>query len=419
MIGALIANPNQIDVVSAKLDGRDFHDQDLGNIYDAIVLRKEMGEPVGDMRLLMAALKKYALIRKDKVTVTDMAKWVRETVPTNGPWYAEVIIQAAQQRQLLVTIGKSLKGLIQKKSDANSISGELISKVDSIFTRADIKLSSLGSAALEAYGKIGSSHGKEEMMGSGTGLRALDDIIGGFMPGEVTILAARPSVGKTALAMQVCDSIAREGKSVLFVSLEMRSDELASRVMAAEANVNGHHIRLGACSQDELGRLRQASESMEGRPLWIFDPPAAGLKPIRAAIKLASWKGQLSLVCIDYLQLIRHADPRKQRYEQVSEISAGLKKIAREFKVPLLVLCQLSREAESDKPRLSHLKESGSIEQDADTVIAIWRGNTEGKTKGETDLIVLKNRHGERGTVRVIWRPEATRFEDAEPLIFD
>ncbi|MFO1066154.1 MAG: DnaB-like helicase C-terminal domain-containing protein [Pirellulales bacterium] len=412
LVGSLIADPTQIDVVSATLRSTDFFDQDAGNIFDALCLRREMKEPVSDVNLLIAALKRYGLIGRGKVTVTDLIKWVQSAVPGNARYYAEIIIKQSQARAQLDAASWAIAELILPASDPRKIGATLMEKLETIFTRSDVSFTSISDAAKHAVKTIRDARKDEKLAPQSTGLSTLDNILGGFFPGELTIIAARPSVGKTALAMQICDSISMKGVPVLFISLEMRADELAVRIMCAKANVNNQHVRTGTLQELEIQAMDEVAVGIEGQPLSIYDPPDATLRKIKAAVRMASWQYKLGLVCIDYLQLILPNERRKSRADEVSDLSRGLKTLAREFKVPFVVLCQLNREAESEKPKLSHLRESGSIEQDADNVIAIHRGDKE----QETELILLKNRNGPKGTVKVVWRGEATRFED-QPLM--
>jgi replicative DNA helicase len=412
LIGAMIIDPEQIDTISVNLRGGDFFDKELGNIFDYLCVRRELKEPVDDLRLVVAALKKYKIIGKGKVKIADIGKWVAKATTTSARWYASEILKHSQARMQLNAVTRSMIALMDGAVEPKESAASLVAKLDSIYMRSEIGLTNIGTAGELAVKEIEEAAKAEKVMGISTSLLTMDEMIGGLFPGEVTVLAARPSAGKTALAMQMCDAAAMSGSPTLFVSLEMSAQELSIRTMCAKANVNNKNIRAGVVNKAEIEALRAVSEGMKSYPLVIYDPPEANMKMIRAAMKMAQAKDGLKLVCIDYLQLVRPTDRRLDRVEQIAEVTNGAKALAKEFKLPVILLCQLNREAEGEKPKLSHLKGSGSIEQDADTVIAIHRSDK----KEKAELIVLKNRHGERGTIEVDWHPEATRFEDQREI---
>ena len=412
MLGAMILDSKAIDAVSARLRSTDFFNVDFGHVYDALCTLREMGKPTDDPRLLAQSLKKLGLLGKGKpLQVADIAKWVSVARPAYAIAYAEEIITVSQCRMQIEAVCRSIDNLMDRNEPPEASAQKLLTRLESIYARTNIELTTIHEAGKKAVDAIRAAMKKATGPGISTSIYALDNMMGGLFQSELIILAARPAVGKTALAMQICHSAAVFGKNVLFVSLEMRDLELASRVCCADSGVNGKHIRQGTVSEDEINRLLHSAEGMANLQLSIYAPPRAGLRQIKAAMRAASFRNKLDLVCVDYLQLIDPDDKKRQRSEQVAEISRGLKQLAKEFEVPVLALCQLSREAEGNIPTLAHLRESGSIEQDADVVLAIHRG-TDDTGKNTAQLILLKQRQGEVGTVEVIWRPEATRFEE-------
>ena len=257
-------------------------------------------------------------------------------------------------------------------------------------------------------------------------LTDFDAMTGGLHESELIILAARPSMGKTALAMNIAENVAVEqGAPVLFVSLEMASIELADRLLCSRARVNGHRLRNGTISTDDRKRLVDTAAEISEAPLFVDDSPSRTVTEIAAAARRIRRHGDhLGLIVIDYLQLLEPDNPRDPRQEQVSRMTRRLKGLAREMKVPILCLSQLNRQAEDSKdhrPRLSHLRESGAIEQDADVVMFVHReeyylrGEEAEQVAGQGEIIISKQRNGPVGDVELIWRKEFTRFENKAP----
>jgi replicative DNA helicase len=254
---------------------------------------------------------------------------------------------------------------------------------------------------------------------------------GGLHNSELIILAARPSMGKTALAMNIAENVAlRGGQPVLFVSLEMSAIELADRMLCSVARVNGHRLRNGTISAEDRKRLVKTAAELSQAPLFVDDSPSRTVTEIAAAARRIRRRHEdrLGLIVIDYLQLIEPDNPRDPRQEQVSRMTRRLKGLAREMKVPILCLSQLNRQAEDSKdhrPRLSHLRESGAIEQDADVVMFVHReeyyhrGDDAEQHAGQAEIILAKQRNGPVGDVELIWLKDFTRFEDKAPERFE
>jgi replicative DNA helicase len=257
-----------------------------------------------------------------------------------------------------------------------------------------------------------------------TGYTDLDEITGGLHDSELIILAARPSMGKTAFAMNIAEHAAVvEKKPVLFVSLEMSALELADRLLCSAARVNGHRLRNGTISNDDRRKLMEKATQISSCKLFVDDTPSRTMTEIAANARRLKRKDGLALIVIDYLQLIEPDNPKDQRQEQVAKIARRLKILARELAVPVICLAQLNRQAEvsrDNKPRLSHLRESGAIEQDADVVMFVHReeyyaGNEEEKARvsGQAEIIVAKQRNGPVGEIKLTWLRDFTRFENA------
>jgi replicative DNA helicase len=263
-----------------------------------------------------------------------------------------------------------------------------------------------------------------------TGFTDFDTLTGGMHDSELIILAARPSMGKTALAMNIAEHVSLASKNTtLFVSLEMSSLELGDRLLCSAARVNGHRLRNGTISNDDRRKLIEKAAEISLAPLFVDDTPSRTMTEIAAAARRLKRRNQLGLVVIDYLQLIEPDNPKDPRQEQVAKIARRLKGMARELKVPVLCLAQLNRQAEisrDSKPRLSHLRESGAIEQDADVVMFVHREeyyctNEEDRARvaGQAEIIIAKQRNGPIGEVKLHWQHEFTRFDNAAYKPYD
>jgi len=263
-----------------------------------------------------------------------------------------------------------------------------------------------------------------------TGFDDFDEMTGGLHGSELIILAARPSMGKTALAMNVVEHVAIDCQQpTLFVSLEMSALELGDRLLCSRAQVNGHRLRNGQITPEESQKLIRTAAEVSTAPLYIDDSPSRTMTEVAAAARRLKRRDGLALIAIDYLQLIEPDNPRDPRQEQVAKIARRLKGLSRELDVPVLCLAQLNRQTEAtrdNKPQLSNLRESGAIEQDADVVMFIHREeyyatNEEDRQRlrGEADLLVRKQRNGPVGDVKLTWLHDFTRFTNRAPEQYD
>lgn len=253
-----------------------------------------------------------------------------------------------------------------------------------------------------------------ELVGIPTGFLDLDHILCGLQKSELVIIGARPSTGKTAFAMQLALNAALDGNRVLFVSLEQARAELGERMLAMHARIDSHKLRKGFISTNETECLMQANEELGRAKFWIDDTTVQNVTRIAANARRMKRKRNIEMMVIDYLQLIDPEDKRAPRHEQVAAISRRLKLLARDLKIPVVCLAQLNRNVEEragGKPRLSDLKESGSIEQDADAVLLLHRsGENDGAT---VEVIVAKNRNGRTGEIDLMFEKQFLRFENA------
>ncbi|MCD8482761.1 MAG: replicative DNA helicase [Verrucomicrobia bacterium] len=294
------------------------------------------------------------------------------------------------------------------------------------FTNSAQKFDVAIDAASNAIHRILQGHQDQGIL---TGYKDLDGYTFGMHPGQMIILAARPSMGKTSLGMNIAENAALPSKrgidpaAVLVFSLEMSAQDLAMRMLCGRARVNLKRVRDGMVSKEQQRDLGRTAQELKGAPIWVDDSSGVNILELRAKARRMSQQHKIRLIVVDYLQLISGTDSRVPREQQISEISRGLKAMAKELSVPVLVLSQLNRSSEKENrpPRISDLRESGSIEQDADVVFLLA---TSQKTEDnpvvpqasrERDLIIAKQRNGPTGDVRLTFIPEFTRFENYSP----
>ncbi|MEO8966715.1 MAG: replicative DNA helicase, partial [Solirubrobacteraceae bacterium] len=258
------------------------------------------------------------------------------------------------------------------------------------------------------------------LTGTPSGFKDLDEKTGGFQPGNLVVLAARPSMGKSALVCNIAENAVLDGKAVALFSLEMSESELAQRFVASQAMIKGEDLRRGKVAEQRWPKILEACQRLSAAPLFIDDSSDTGVLEVRAKARRLHSRldGGLGLIIIDYLQLMRHEGRVESRVEQVSQISRSLKGLARELGVPVIALSQLSRAVEQrgkedKKPILSDLRESGAIEQDADLVMFIYRDeyyDKDTEREGEADIIIAKHRNGPVGEVVLTFRKEYPKF---------
>ncbi|HEY1523738.1 MAG TPA: replicative DNA helicase [Solirubrobacteraceae bacterium] len=260
---------------------------------------------------------------------------------------------------------------------------------------------------------------KTPLTGTPSGFKDMDDITGGFQPGNLVVIAARPSMGKSALVANIAENAALKGHAVALFSLEMSESELAQRFVASQSKTPGEQLRRGRVAEDRWQKILDACNKLADAPLWVDDSSDTGVLEVRAKARRLHHQMPegLGLIIVDYLQLMRHEGRVDNRVEQVSQISRGLKGLARELNVPVIALSQLSRAVEQrggeKKPILSDLRESGAIEQDADLVMFIYREeyyDKESERQGEADIIVAKHRNGPVGEIVLTFQHQYPKF---------
>ena len=454
LLGALLVDNRSYEKVADLLRPEHFFMPVHQRIYTAITRFTERGQTASPV-----TLKGY--FEKDEdlselgggVYLADLAGSIVSVINVRD--YAETIYELFMRREL-IALGEDVV------NDAHSL--RLESSATDTIEQAESRLFSLAENG-ESTGGFTSLRdsvlvsieiaekafkAKGHVTGYTTGLRDMDKLLGGLHPSDLVILAGRPSMGKTALATNIAFNAARiyaqtggeEGARVGFFSLEMSSDQLATRILADVASISGHAIKQGAIKQEDFQNFVKASQELSQVPLYIDDTPALSIGAVRTRARRLKRQHGLDLIVVDYLQLLRGTGSRQSeanRVQEVSEITRGLKAIAKELNIPVLALSQLSRsveQREDKRPMLSDLRESGSIEQDADVVMFVFREEyylhraepeigTEKHLKWQEkceralnvgECIVAKARHGPIGTVRMHFDGQYTRFTDLDEI---
>lgn len=427
VLGSILLMPIVCDEI-AGLKADDFYDPANETIYHTLREMHDGGQKI-DITLLVSKLRTNG--DYEKIGGAPYLAKLSGSVPNaaHAIYYSEIVLEKAVLRKLIESSTEILREAYDQSSSAKELCAQAEQKVFAIMDgRSGQSVHSISDVLHEAMDRMEARlRGDHIDGGAETGLDGLDKITGGgFRNGELIILAARPAMGKTALAMNIAEHCAFTQKvPVLFVSLEMSGIELADRMLCSLARVNGHRLREGTVSSEDRDRLVNKANEISQGPLFVDDSPARTVSEVAAAARRIKRKEDgLGLIVIDYLQLIDPDNSRDPRQEQVAKIARRLKGLARELEVPLLCLSQLNRQSEEGKdhrPKLSHLRESGAIEQDADVVMFVHReeyyhrGDERAEFAGQAEIIIAKQRSGPVGDVELTWEAEFTKFSDRAP----
>lgn len=382
----------------------DFSDRALGKLFDLIQWMHQAGESPEGQRLIVRMREAKIL---DQIGIEMVGKIFDRTFAERASvaFHAKRVIALATARKLMAEFASVQSRLQGQLEDPEEIARETQTIIDAVLARSTIAIRSAGDVANEIVEEIGKPNPQPSVL---TGLDRFDYNFGGFCPGDLVVLAARTSVGKTALALQVAEFNARMGKPVLFVSLEMRDSELVGRILAREACVTLRDIRDRTLGAGDIVNITNAASEIQSAALHVYAPTVAKLRDVRAAAKLTQIRSGLSLLVIDYLQIMRADDSRQEKRLQIGELTSGLKSLAKELRVPIMVLAQLTREADKGEPTLAMLKESSSIEEDADQVLLLHRETRESE---QARLFMAKNRHGQIAAIELDYVGSEFRFK--------
>ncbi|MFC7495520.1 MULTISPECIES: replicative DNA helicase [unclassified Nocardioides] len=420
VLGSMLISKDAIADVTESIRGIDFYRPSHETIYDAIIDLYGRGEPV-DMVTVAAELQRRGELQR--IGGAPYLHTLSANVPiaANAGYYAEIVREKAILRRLvdagtkIVQIGYAGEGQVDDIVD--EAQAEVYKVTDKRAAEDYAPLSDIMDGVLDEIEAI--SNREAGIYGVPTGFADFDDLTNGFHGGQMIIVAARPAMGKSTLALDFCRAASiHNNLTSVFFSLEMTRSEITMRLLSAEAKVPLNHIRNGNMTDDDWAKLARKMGEVSSAPMFIDDSPNMTMMEIRAKARRLRQKHDLRLVVIDYLQLMTSGKKVESRQLEVSEFSRQIKLLAKELEVPVIALSQLNRgpEQRSDKrPMVSDLRESGSIEQDADMVVLLHRDDVyekESTRPGEADLIVAKHRNGPTRDITVAFQGHYSRFVD-------
>lgn len=425
VLGALLLDRNAIHKVADLLAPEDFYRPEHKTVYEAVLNLYEKQEPI-DILSVSAKLKEIEKL--EAIGGRSYLMTLVNSVPTAShvAHYAEIVHKKS-----------ILRGLIDKSYEISELAKQEDKEIDWLLDEAEQKIFSISKNSLKQdftpiENVLGSVFEKTEKIhregggfrGVATGFKNLDKILSGLQQSDLIVLAARPSLGKTSLALDIARHVAlREKKAVGIFTLEMPKEQITERMLAAEAMISLHGMRTGKLSMEgedsDFERLAAAMDKLNDAPIFIDDSAFQTIIQMRAMARRLQARNELGLIVVDYLQLMTPRNQSDSMVQQITEISRSLKGLARELSTPVLALSQLSRAVEqrpNQIPKLSDLRESGSIEQDADVVMMIYRPDRvkEGMEKNIAELIIAKHRNGPIGKVDLYFNESAVSFTDIE-----
>lgn len=442
-LGSMMIDGTAIERVSEFLAPDDFYREAHRTIYDALIALSSRSEPV-DLVTVSEELQRRGKL--DEVGGIAYLTTLMDSVPSaaNVDYYAEIVEEYAIRRRLIEAAQEIIRlaAVSENEEEPLTISNITDMAESAIYRVARRRLrkgfESIRPLLSEVFDRFDNFyHERKLVTGLSTGFRELDYITAGLQKSDLVIIAARPSMGKTSLCLNIGEHVAlREGKTVAIFSLEMSKEQLVQRMICSQAEVNAHRLRLGMLPDSAWQRLAKAVQDLWNAKIFIDDTPDISVLEMRAKCRRLRAEHDLDLVIVDYLQLMRSHRRSENRTQEISDIARALKGLAREMEVPIIALSQLSRAVEhreNKRPMLSDLRESGSIEAEADVVAFIYRpeyyamkdavssedvdGGTMPREEGrveEAEIIIAKQRNGPTGTVRVGFKPDYARFVPLE-----
>ena len=425
LLGAILIDSDALVKIADSISSTDFFDVRHERIYEAIVQLYERRSPI-DVLTLADQLKTNAYL--DLVGGASYLTELTNFVPTAShvEQYASIVAQKALRRRL---IGAS-EQIVELGYDESKALKELVEEAEAqlfVVSQKHVKQSivSIETILAESFDRLDDLHkDKNKIRGVPTGFRDMDDILAGLQRSDLFILAARPSMGKTAFSLNLAHNVATLAKQpVLVFSLEMSKEQLVDRLLSMESGVDAWALRTGNLTDADFEKIGHAMGTLSEAPIYIDDTPGITVSDLRTKARREAHQHELGLIIVDYLQLMSGGSKfggSDNRVQEISEISRGLKGIARELNVPLIALSQLSRSVENRNPQipqLADLRESGSIEQDADVVAFIYREeyyNPDTDRKAITDILIKKHRNGPTGGVELFFDKEKQKFRSLD-----
>ena len=420
VIGAMIMDREAIIIAAEIVNGADFYSRQYGAVFEAMVELNDEGKPV-DLITLQNRLKE-----KDVPPEVASLEFIRDLMTAaltsaNIKHYANIVAEKATLRKLIRLNEEIANNCYSGKESLDFILEDTEKRVFELIQKSNtseyVPIRQIVSDALDRIELA--SRTKGNVTGIATGFIDLDYRTAGFQPSDLLLIAARPSMGKTALALNIAQFVAlKQNQCVAIFSLEMSKEQLVNRLFSMESRVDSQHLRTGNLSDMEWEKLIESAGTIGKSKLIIDDTPGITIPELRSKCRKYKLEHNLQMIIIDYIQLMSGSGSRSSdsRQQEISDISRSLKALARELKVPVVALSQLNRAVEQrtdHRPMLSDLRESGAIEQDADVVMFIYRDeyyNKESEKKGIAEIIIAKQRNGPIGTIELVYIPEYQRF---------
>ena len=419
VLGAMLIDNETIGPITEILTGEDFYVRQNGLIFDAmssLYRENKAADPV----TVLSRMKENDV--PEEIRSDELLKDIITTVPTsaNAREYAEIVYEKSTLRRLIRTMEDIASDCYSGSGKLDDILDNTEKKVFNLVQSRNTKdFVPIADVVTEVLKKIEeASRTKGHITGLTTGFADLDLKTSGLQPSDFILIAARPSMGKTAFVLTIADYVAiRKNEAVAIFSLEMSSGQLVNRLMAMESQIDVMSLRTGELSDNDWEALMESSEALGTSKLIIDDTPGITVSELRSKCRKYKLERDIKLVIIDYIQLMSGGGGKSDnRQQEVSDISRGLKSLARELNVPIIVLSQLNRAVETradHRPMLADIRESGAIEQDADVIMFLYRDdyyNPDSPDKNVAEVIIAKQRNGPTGTVKLVWQPKYTRF---------
>ncbi|WP_347861837.1 replicative DNA helicase [Salimicrobium sp. PL1-032A] len=423
VLGAVFLEPSAMTTAAEHLLPEDFYRASHQRIFEVMLGLSNRGEPI-DLVTVTTALSNNKTL--EEVGGVSYLSDIANSVPTaaNIGYYTEIVNEKSTLRQLIRTATEIVTTGYSEDDDLEDILNQAEKEILDVSQRKNSQaFKNIKDVLIDVYDNIEQLHQSDgNVTGIPTGYRDLDTITSGFQRNDLIIIAARPSMGKTAFALNIAQNIAGQtDENVAIFSLEMGADQLVSRMLCAEGNIDAQRLRTGKMESDDWNKLTMAMGSLSNAGIYIDDTPGVRVSEIRSKCRRLKQEHGIGMILIDYLQLIQGSGNSKEnRQQEVSEISRSLKGLARELNVPLIALSQLSRGVESrqdKRPMMSDLRESGSIEQDADIVGFLYRDDyydQESENQNIIEIIIAKQRNGPIGNVELAFVKEYNKFVDLD-----
>ncbi|MFJ5624485.1 replicative DNA helicase [Peribacillus loiseleuriae] len=428
VLGAIFLEPSSLTVSSEILIPEDFYRSSHQKVFNAMLKLNDMGKAVD----LVTVTEELAAAKTlEEVGGVSYLSELAASVPTaaNVEYYAKIVEEKSLLRRLIRTATNIAQEGYSREDEVESLLGEAEKSIMEVAQRKNSgAFQNIKDVLVRAYDNIEElTNRKGDVTGIPTGFAELDRMTAGFQRNDLIIVAARPSVGKTAFALNIAQNVAtKTDENVAIFSLEMGAEQLVMRMLCAEGNINAQNLRTGALTDEDWRKLTMAMGSLSNAGIYIDDTPGVRIGEIRSKCRRLKQENGLGMIMIDYLQLIQgNGRSGENRQQEVSEISRSLKSLARELQVPVIALSQLSRgvEQRQDKrPMMSDIRESGSIEQDADIVAFLYRDDyydKESENKNIIEIIIAKQRNGPVGTVSLAFVKEYNKFVNLERRMDD